>query len=407
VSGGVKTVLVYTAPVNRSFDWDGHYIFEHDRQDPTALGNPCGFSGLVSALRGDYRSIDRADPASLAPYDIILVVPKLDFALPWLREVRRRFPDKLLVGQYEENVRKHKVWCRSWSFQRDFYEFAQTVDMLTTFTDATRGYYELFSARPVAYLPHPYPVEWLASRSLWFGREAKAQLLLKAGYVHGRIGTDGFAELAVLQRLAQRRPGFAIGVEQYPGTTDEVVTEADIRERQHRRRLHEVLYDGRAVRWLPSQVRRAVRRLLFEPAPAGRPEDPLLMRGFDAGRVEVTPRQPWHRMLEVWGRARVALDMDWCWTVGRNAADAAATGTPLVGCNSDFQLALFPGLVVEELDYEGAERLVTRLLQDDGFYDEVAAHARRALEAFSYAATERRFQALLEPVMTARRSDPA
>src|SRR5436190_17742489 len=126
-----KSAVVFPSDSPRSFRFAGRHIYEVESTRPSAFGNPCGMTGLASAVRGDFLAWSEAeDIRALEPYDVIILVPKLEFRIPWLRELRRRFPGKLLIGQFEENVRKHKIWCRSWAFQRDFYEFAQIVDVL-------------------------------------------------------------------------------------------------------------------------------------------------------------------------------------------------------------------------------------------------------------------------------------
>ena len=402
-----KTALVFPSHSERSFRFTGQHIYELDPAQPSVLGNPCGMTGLASAIRGDFLSWKEVeDPRALAPYDAIIVTPKLEFQIPWLRDVRRRYPAMILVGQFEENVRKHKIWCRSWAFQRDFYEFAQTVDVLTTFHANTLGYYELFARGAVKYLPHPYPTDWARGQGLFAGRAEKDAALLKAGYIHGRIGSDGFADVVPFLRVAERHDELTLLVSGAVATTDEVIRECDIRERQHVRRLNRVLLESRLARSLPGVVRRVLAHVLFEPAAAGQPDDPMKLRGFDPRRLEILPRMPWEAMLRHWRRALVAIDVDSCFTVGRNVADAAATGTPIIGGNSDFQRALFPDLEVDELDYAGAEKLTERLLADTAYYDSVVSSARSRLDDFSYDATRDRFQTILAEVLGRRSSTP-
>jgi len=198
--------------------------------------NPCSFSGLAVALRGTYRAWNGIRSfQDLAGFEVIVVVPKLSFRVGWLREARKRFPNTLFVGQYEENVRKHKLWCRSWEFQKSFYEFAQIMDVMTTFHERTRPYYELFSKRKVEYLPHPYAVDYVAGLGVRRAHQQKAKILLKAGHIHGRAGADGFADVVPLIHLLEQENGYRIQIIDYPRSTEEVLWVFDIRGRQDHR----------------------------------------------------------------------------------------------------------------------------------------------------------------------------
>ena len=63
--------------------------------------------------------------------------------------------------------------------------------MLTSFHAGTFEYYELFARTAVEYLPHPYPIDWVEQHEIFVPRVRKERALLKAGYIHGRIGSDG------------------------------------------------------------------------------------------------------------------------------------------------------------------------------------------------------------------------
>jgi hypothetical protein len=399
MNAGGSTAVIYTEPGGTSYRYAGRHFFEAEEQW-RAVGevNPCSFLGLASALRGSYYSWDCVPGFDeLRQFDAIVVVPKLHFRLDWLKEARARLPDTILIGQYEENVRKHKIWCRSWEFQKGFYEFAQLVDQLTTFTAGTTGYYELFARRPVAYLPHPYPAEVAAHLAEPLERRQR-RVLLKGGHVHGRIGSDGFADVVVFVDMVLRRPEFELQVLDYPRTTEEVLAVFDVRALQDRRPLEQVLWRNRLARRLPRALRRVRDVLgapLFRPAAAGAPEDPLLLRGLAPARVRNIPRCPWRQMLKVWGRARVAIDMETSYTTGRNAADAVAAGTPIIGCNSDFQVALLPELVIGELEFERARTLAERLIDEPAFADHLIQEAQRRLRSYSFDAVHMRFIDLL------------
>lgn len=394
-----RALVLYPSEVDLRFEYRGRHIYDLLSSERAGQKNPCSFLGLASALEGTYLSWrDIRSYDDLRPFEVIVVVPRLEFRLDWLREAKRRYPRTVFVGQFEENVRKHKIWCRGWEFQKAFFEFAQLVDVMTTFNEQSCQYYELYARRPVTYLPHPYPVEYVQPLGLGQPPTTKRNMLLKAGHIHGRVGADGFADVAVLARILDSFPEFGIQIEGFPQTTEEVLAVFDIRQHQDARRLEWALLRGPLSTRLPAGLRRVARYLLYDPAPAGRPQDPLLLRRVSPERIQLVPRRPWWSMLDVWAGAYLALDMDTCFTVGRNAADAAATGTPIIGCNSDFQTKLYPELVVSELDYGKAEALARRLLDDGAWYESLTAAAARRLEQFSYANTRKRFWELVERV---------
>ncbi len=356
-------------------------------EDLVAQGiNPCSFSGLAIALRGTYRAWNEIRSYDdLRGFDTILVVPKLHFRTEWLREAKQRFPNTVFIGQFEENVRKHKLWCRSWEFQKSFYEFAQLMDVMTTFNDQTHQYYELFSKNKVEYLPHPYPLDCVNRLGVRKTHRQKQKLLLKAGHIHGRVGADGFADVVPLIHLLEQQPDYQIQIIDYPRTTEEMLWVFDIRGRQDKRPLERLLWRNRIARNLPKplgKLRDLMGAAIYRPAPAGRPADPLLLRGVDPRAIVAKRQQTWREMLEDWGRALLGLDLDTCFTVGRNVADAVAVGTPIIGCNSDFQQKLLPELAVGELDYELTFRLARRLVRDPEFHAHLCDLGWRRLQAF-------------------------
>jgi hypothetical protein len=113
--------------------------------------------------------------------------------------------------------------------------------------------------------------------------------------------------------------------------------------------------------------------------------------------VEVRPAcsQP-----DYWGEAArcdLALHLDYRRTIGRFSAECAALGIPCIStAGATMQRALFPELVVEPWDVDGAAALAARLLRDPILRDRVVASAARAVEAYGLAPMARRFHEVLE-----------
>src|SRR2546426_201768 len=128
---GLKVLVLHThAPKSYvRYEYAGQHIYEVDPDNPTRIAHPCGVAAYASAFRGAFR-LWRDVPSFewLDQYDVILVVPKVEFPNEWLKAVKARFPDKIIVGQFDEPLRYHKLCCRSWRFQKEVYEVSQIVN---------------------------------------------------------------------------------------------------------------------------------------------------------------------------------------------------------------------------------------------------------------------------------------
>jgi len=112
--------------------------------------------------------------------------------------------------------------------------------------------------------------------------------------------------------------------------------------------------------------------------------------------VEVLPSRP---QPDYWRQAAacdVALHLDYRRTIGRFSAECAALGVPCVStAGATMQRALFPELIVEPWDVEGAAALAERLVSEPMFRDRVVAQAAVAVQPYALEPMAARFREAL------------
>jgi len=112
--------------------------------------------------------------------------------------------------------------------------------------------------------------------------------------------------------------------------------------------------------------------------------------------VAVRPACPQPSLWRQLARCDLVLHLDYRHTIGRLAGECAALGVPCIGtAGATMQRALFPELIVEPWDVDGAAALATRLLRDPLLRDRVVARAARAVEAYDLEPMAARFRGLL------------
>ena len=83
----------------------------------------------------------------------------------------------------------------------------------------------------------------------------------------------------------------------------------------------------------------------------------------------------------------------------RFICESAFMGLPSIGFSTEHRRNLFPELVVEPFDVMAIKSLLTKLLYEDEFYEEVIKHAKeKARELYSYEVAIEKFTSMVEEV---------
>ena len=410
-------VLGQTKHSNVSFNWQGYHNYE--------LGKPGVPSGLIeransviswsSMVQGVFDAITA--PRSDDYYgscDVVLFVGQDEFApaLPLIRRLKENYPQVLILGLSEAPTSMHRFYCRTnWDYQKSFYEFANAVDILITWHLESVPYYSLFREQlpRCVYFSHPYPLEFVRQFGEPLPRLAREKTLYKAGHIHGRPASDGFADVVTAMRVLRDHPEFKLLVHDFPKTYGQLMAIMERRPRKHR--LDDFMGRGRGRGFLRRLMRRFIKSGAEDPYIAwayGKGSaypiaiNPIQLRGFSLERVEFHNTLKWREILPRWRSVFAAIEMDASYTQGRSPKDAAAFGTPMIGTNSDFQRALFPELRVQDYDYDEAERLLRQLFEDEAFYTHVSKQALQRIELYSYERSQRRMNAFIGQVRAGR-----
>ncbi len=282
-------------------------------------------------------------------FDVILVchfLERHDDLLQFLKEAKSATPEVLFLGTHGTyNLGRVREWWRDPGWYRSFAEFVNASDLFLIVNRAALGYLQLVSEKPIAYAPPFYPTEF--AKSFYRPLEGKEKIL----YIAGKTDRlDIMASLLVARELQRRHPEFLI----------------------------------RLTDWGDMNL------------------EPL--RGT---HYEVLPRTAWQPYLQETAKAFMILNTDIWWTNGRVALDAAAVGTPCIGCNSNGQSECFPDLAVS--DIEGVRKgiaLAEQLMADPLFYREIQRKAMEKVESFSYENSRRRFETLVSTLREGRTPTP-
>ncbi len=217
--------------------------------------------------------------------------------------------------------------------------FMNACDVFAIANLEAKDYFSLVSKTPVVYLPQFYPVSY--TQKYFRPRESKVPVI----FVSGPTNRTDIVWSCLLARELQRRfPQFEIQVTGSKGFN-------------------------------------------FQP--------------LEGARYRVLPRMGWEEYLDVTSRAHLILNTDSTWTNGRVQADAAAVGTPCIGVNAGRQTELFPELACPDIGGTGqALGFGARLIQDEGFYRQIAADAFARLDQWSY----ERGPAKLDQMISAHRA---
>jgi hypothetical protein len=394
VTASRKLLITY----RREYSSAHRYVPGEDWFDRPQRVHRWSMLGFASALQADFITADHFERLDeLAPYDVIMMCAvgydDLRFFNEWMKRVRARYPEKRFVGQYEWGVLQHKISCRNWEFQKQYFEYANSVDIMTHWHRGSRIYYELFCNKQIEFVPYAYPLEYVEKLGVRRAAADKAKLLRQSGYIHGRLGTDGFAFLVPLVRVQKALPEYKIQIQDIIRYLDDAIREAD--STQWIKKKSRPSLPARAVALAKRKSRGLARRLGFID-PTEVPKVPLKLRGVADEHIDVLPWLGWEDNLKAWSKAYVGVDMDLSYTQGRSVADSVAAGTLAIGCNSTFQEELLPELSVGELEFDKVERLVRELIADPAAYDALADKAYRRLEQYNFANSRKRFYEMLD-----------
>ena len=271
-------------------------------------------------------------------FDVAVVCHHLDDhweMLHFLRHAKAVSPKTLFLGTHGSyNLGRVRERWRNPAWYRSFVDFVNAADLFFIVNRAGVDYLQRASKQPIIYFPPFYPTEY--TQRFYRSLEAKEKVIYIAGNTR-RL--DVMASLLIARELQERHPEFVI----------------------------------RLTDWGEMNL------------------EPL-----KGSRYEMIPRTPWQEYLEMTSTVWLILNTDVWWTNGRVALDAAAVGTPCIGCNANGQMECFSDLVCADIEGIGrASELAERLLRDPQFYGEIQEKARRRLESYSYENSRRRFETLV------------
>ena len=291
---------------------------------------------VIFGERFPYRNLDY-----IKKFDVVLVCHHENShweMLHFLIKAKKVSPSTLFLATYGvyQFGRVMELW-RNPRWYRSFVDFIEASDFFLTVNRAAEDLLRLSTNKPLAYFPPFYPYEY--TRRFYRRRDQKEKTI----YVAGNTKRSGVLVGLFLAKALQKK---------YP---------------EHKIKLTD--WGG----------------INLEP-----------LKGCD---YELLPRTSWQSYLEETSRALVILNTDTGWTNGRVPLDAAAVGTPCIGCNANGQLECFPDLACADIEGIGeAIALGERLIKDPSFYQAVQQKALERLESFSYENSRKRFETLISMV---------
>ena len=265
--------------------------------------------------------------------------------LHFLKKAKEVSPSTLFLATYGvyQLGRVRELW-RNPRWYRSLMEFIETSDLFLIVNRAAQEYFQLATPKPAVYFPPFYPYEY--TRRFCRRREEKEKTIFVAGNTE-RL--DILAGFLMAREFQKRHPDYLIKL------TD----------------------------WGKMNLE--------------------LLRGC---RYEVLSRTTWQGYLEETSKALFILNTDIWWTNGRVPLDAAAVGTPCIGCNANGQMECFPDLTCADIQgtakaLQGAERL----LSDSLFYEAIQERALSQLESYSYENSKKRFESLVAGIREGKYAD--
>lgn len=250
--------------------------------------------------------------------------------------LKRRYPHLKILGVPTQPYGLLRMqWERDPRIMTGLQEFSQACHAFITIVKSTTGVWQNITARPVYYLPQPYPVEYAAD--YW-------------------------------RPLTQKKPIIFI-----PGVTD---------------RPHIILGHQIAAvlqKQFPDHVIHVT----------ATPDTPLDLSALAGAHYQVQPFLPWHQHLRYLSSVKLVINTDFTQTRGRVQMDCAAVGTPSVGADSDAQVDLFPQQAAGPRDSQAEILAAARsLLANEAKYSETVNFARRKLPFYNYEQSAQRINQL-------------
>jgi hypothetical protein len=155
-----------------------------------------------------------------------------------------------------------------------------------------------------------------------------------------------------------------------------------------------------AFRTIRERIAPTATAIVFSPAQAAKEEAEAFARWGIEG-VEVAESRGQDRLWPTVAQCELGLHLDFRRSIGRFSVECAGLGIPCISTPGIFmQRALFPEIIVDPWDVEGAASMAERLLRDPGFYDSVARRAAAELEHFDLEPMAARFWHLLRSAAT-------
>ncbi|MBI4436395.1 MAG: glycosyltransferase [Candidatus Omnitrophica bacterium] len=265
--------------------------------------------------------------------------------LHFLKKAKAISPTTLFLATYGayQLGRVRELW-RNPRWYRSFMEFIETSDLFLIVNRAAQDYFQLVTHKPIVYFPPFYPYDY--TRRFFRQREDKEKTIFVAGNTE-RV--DILAGLLRARDFQRRHPEYLIKLTDWG-------------------------------------------KMNLEP--------------LRRCRYEILSRIPWQKYLEETSRALFILNTDIWWTNGRVPLDAAAVGTPCIGCNANGQKECFPDLVCADIEGTAkALELAERLLNDAPFYEATQKKALSQLEGYSYENSRKRFETLVTEIREGKFSE--
>lgn len=302
-----------------------------------------GTGAIPLALGGDCFPYSAQDLSPLETYDVLI----LHTASRLYEDVSRildRFPHKITVlkltcdAMFLDSQGFFPNWDRP---LKNLLDRAR----LALIETADTSFFQAMTNTPVATWPHPVPVGALRRHALSRGRRASPAVVLLGSGFHAR------------------KNGLATAL---------------------------------AFRQIRNTVAPEARGIVFcsDPQAEAKCYAKWGVQGVDAlkGRCQA----------ELWpvaAQCQLALHLDFRRSIGRFSVDCAGLGIPCISTGGIFmQRALFPDLIIDPWDVDGAVRLAELLMRDPTFYDVVTKRAANALEDFDLEPMAAQFWRLIQTV---------
>lgn len=277
----------------------------------------------------------------LKPFNVVLIVHQISDGheiTAFAQRLKREQPDKIVLGVPTQPFGiLQEYWAAHPAWLRNFQLFLDACDIVLTIVKNTKSAWQELTKRPVVYLPQPYPVEY--ARQFFQPRSAKKPIIFVAGVTERDNIRRG---QIVATQLQKKSPDYDIHITDTPGTAPDTTA-------------------------------------------------------LNGSRFTVTPFKLWQEYLPYVAQLSLVINTDFTATRGRVQVDAAATGTPSLGANSDAQYDLFPSLAATaDTPIEAIVETGQRLLQNQTHYQETVAYAEAHLASYAYPAAASRMKQLVE-----------